>query len=93
MKIKKGDKVRVISGKDKGKSGVVLRALPKEGKIVVEGVALYKRHLKGTSGRVGSIAERPRAIDASNVVRVEAVKIQSALDAPVKKSAKKVVKK
>lgn len=88
MKIKKGDKVRVISGKDKGKSGVVLRALPKEGKIVVEGVALYKRHLKGSAGKVGSIAERPRAIDASNVARVEAVKIQSALDAPVKKAKK-----
>ena len=44
MKIKKGDKVKVISGKDKGKSGVILRALPKENKVIVEGVALYKRH-------------------------------------------------
>ncbi|KKW44211.1 MAG: 50S ribosomal protein L24, partial [Parcubacteria group bacterium GW2011_GWA2_56_21] len=43
MKIKKGDKVKVISGKDKGKSGVVLRALPREHKVIVEGVALYKR--------------------------------------------------
>ena len=92
MKIKKGDKVRVISGKDKGTTGVVLRALPKEGKVVVEGVALYKRHLKGSQGKVGSIAERPRAIDASNVARVSAEKVQSALDAPVKK-AKKVAKK
>ncbi len=67
MKIKKGDKVKVISGKDKGKSGVVLRALPRENKIIVEGVAVYKRHLKGKTGQVGRIIERSRPIDASNV--------------------------
>jgi large subunit ribosomal protein L24 len=93
MKIKKGDKVKVIAGKDKGKSGVVLRALPKENAVVVEGVALYKRHMRGVAGKVGHIAERPRAINVSNVALVSATKIQSALDAPVKKSAKKVVKK
>ncbi len=71
MKIKKGDKVKVIAGKDKGKSGTVLRALPSENKVVIEGAALYKRHLKGSSGKVGRIAERPRAIDASNVKRVD----------------------
>ncbi len=81
MKIKKGDKVKVISGKDKGKSGVVVRALPKEGKVVVEGVALYKRHRKGSAGNVGSTSERPRPIDASNVALAEASKIKSALDA------------
>lgn len=70
MKIKKGDKVRVISGKDKGKSSVVLRALPKEDKVIVEGVALYKRHLKGSPGKVGRIIERSRPIHVSNVSRV-----------------------
>jgi large subunit ribosomal protein L24 len=70
MKIKKGDKVKVISGKDKGKSGLVLRALPSENKVIVEGVALYKRHLKGRPGTVGRIVERSRPIDVSNVVRV-----------------------
>lgn len=67
MKIKKGDKVKVISGKDKGKSGVVLRAMPREDKIIVEGVALYKRHLKGSSGKVGRIIEKSRPIHVSNV--------------------------
>ena len=86
MKVKKGDNVKVIAGKDKGKSGVILRALPKENKVVVEGVALYKRHLKGTAGKVGSIAERPRAIDASNVQLASKAKIESALDAPAKKA-------
>lgn len=71
MKIKKGDKVKVISGKDKGKSGVVVRALPKENKVIVEGVALYKRHLKGAAGKVGRIVERSRPINVSNVERVE----------------------
>ncbi|MFA7302699.1 MAG: 50S ribosomal protein L24 [Candidatus Paceibacterota bacterium] len=71
MHVKKGEKVKVISGKDKGKSGVIVRALPKENKVVVEGVAMTKRHLKGASGKVGQIVERPRAIDASNVARIE----------------------
>jgi large subunit ribosomal protein L24 len=74
MHVKKGDKVWVISGKDKGKSGAIVRALPKENKVVVEGVALYKRHLKGAAGKVGRIVERPRAINASNVKRVEPAK-------------------
>lgn len=71
MKIKKGDKVKVIAGKDKGKSGVVMRAMPKDNAVVIEGVALYKRHLKGASGKVGRIIERPRAINVSNVQKVE----------------------
>jgi len=81
MKIKKGDKVRVISGKDKGKTGVVLRALPRENSIIVEGVALYKRHMKGSSGKVGRIIEKSRSINASNVALVSTPKIKSALDA------------
>ncbi len=71
MHVKKGDKVKIISGKDKGKSGVILRALPREDKVVVEGVALYKRSLKGSAGKVGTVVERPRAIHVSNVARVE----------------------
>ena len=71
MKVKRGDKVKVISGKDKGKSGVILRAFPRENSVVVEGVALFKRHMKGRSGEVGRIIERPRAIDVSNVVKID----------------------
>ena len=93
MKIKKGDKVRVISGKDKGKSGVVVRALPREDKVVVEGIALHKRSLKGSAGKVGTIVERARPIHVSNVALVKTTKIQSALDAPVKSVKAKNVKK
>jgi large subunit ribosomal protein L24 len=67
MHVKKGDKVKVIAGKDKGKTGVIIRSLPKDDKVVIEGVALTKRHTKGRAGQVGHIAERPRPIHVSNV--------------------------
>ncbi|MES2225611.1 MAG: 50S ribosomal protein L24 [Patescibacteria group bacterium] len=68
MKLKKGDSVMVISGKDKGKTGTIAHALPLEGKVVIDGVGVYKKHIKGARGQSGSIVERPRAIDASNVM-------------------------
>lgn len=71
MHVKKGDKVKVISGKDKGKSGVIVRALPKEGKVIVEGVAIAKRHTKKIGNQSGRIVERPTSIDASNVKKLE----------------------
>ena len=74
MKVKKGDKVKIIAGKDKGKSGVILRAIPKEDMVIVEGIALYKRHMKGTTGKVGTIIEKSRPIHVSNVALVEATK-------------------
>lgn len=70
MQVKKGDKVKVITGKDKGKSGVVVRSLPRENKVIVEGVAIAKRHTKGHAREVGRIVERPRPIDVSNVTRI-----------------------
>lgn len=71
MHVKKGDNVKVISGKDKGKSGVILRALPKENRVVIEGIAIAKRHMKGRAGKTGHIVERPRPVNASNVKRLE----------------------
>lgn len=68
FKIKKGDTVVVISGKDKGKTGKVERVLPQDAKVVVEGIGLVKRHVRGTRGQTGRIAERPRAIAISNVM-------------------------
>ena len=66
----------MISGKDKGKTGVVLRALPKENKVLVEGVAIYKKHIKGSAGKVGRIIERSRPINVSNVKHVESAEIK-----------------
>ncbi len=69
FKIKKGDQVMVMTGKDKGKTGPVLSVMPETAMIVVEGVAIVKRHLKNpVRGQVGRIAERPRAIHISNVM-------------------------
>lgn len=68
MKIKKGDKIIIISGKDRGKTGKVLRAFPKEGKILVEGVNLRKKHQKPRkSGQKGQIINMPAPIFVSNV--------------------------
>lgn len=68
MKIKKGDQILVISGKYKNKKGGVLRAFPKEGKIVVERVNLVKRHQKPKrTGEKGQTVEVPLPIDVSNV--------------------------
>jgi large subunit ribosomal protein L24 len=72
MKLKKGDTVVVISGKDKGKQGTILHAFPATNKVVVDGIALYKRAIRGTRTQAGSIVERPRAIDASNVAFFDA---------------------
>ena len=72
MKIRKGDKVQVLSGKDKGKVGEVLRVVPKTGKVEVEGVAVAKRHQKPTrSMQQGGIIDKTMLIDASNVALVD----------------------
>ncbi len=71
MKIRKGDKIRVISGKDKGKEGVVERVYRKSNKILVMGINLYKRHLKKSDKfPQGGIVEVPRPILISKVILV-----------------------
>lgn len=71
MKLKKGDSVQVISGKDKGKQGTILIVQPSTGKVVVDGIAIMKRAIRARQGMPGSIVERPRAIDASNVMLID----------------------
>ena len=67
MKIKKGDTVLIISGKDRGKKGKVLKVFPKERKILVEGVNLVKKHQKPRrEGEKGQIIQLPKPIDVSN---------------------------
>jgi len=64
MKVKTGDTVKIITGKDNGKEGVVTKVIRKTGKVVVEGLNTYKRHTKGSQG---GIIEFPAPMDASNV--------------------------
>jgi len=68
MRIKKSDTVLIISGKDRGKKGKVIKALPKENKIVVEGVNLRKKHTRPRrQGEKGQIVEIAAPFDVSNV--------------------------
>ena len=67
LKIKKGDRVKVIAGRSKGKVGDVLRVLPTEQRVVVAGVNVIKRHTKPGRTDTGGIIEREAAIHVSNV--------------------------
>jgi large subunit ribosomal protein L24 len=68
---KKGDKVQILTGKDKGKTGVISLVLPKSNKVVVDGVNILKRHRKAKKqGEKGVIVEIASPIDASNVKKI-----------------------
>ena len=68
MKIRKGDKVRVLAGKDRGKEGKGSRAIPADNKVIVDGVNIAKRHQKPTSATTqGGIIDKAMPLDASNV--------------------------
>lgn len=85
MHVKKGDNIIVITGKDKGKSGVVERAFPKHNQVLIQGVNMLKKHQRARSdGAKGQIIEKAMPIDASNV------KLASA---PTKKATKTEKKK
>ena len=71
MNFKTGDKVVVIAGKDKGKEGKIIKILRKENRVVVEGVNIVKKHVKGNGQQAGSITEVEAAIHASNVMIVD----------------------
>ena len=69
MHIRKDDKVIVISGKDKGAVGRVIKSLPKENRVIVENVNVMKKHVRATNQmQQGGIIEEPCKIDASNVM-------------------------
>ncbi|MDD2909743.1 MAG: 50S ribosomal protein L24 [Minisyncoccales bacterium] len=71
MNIKKGDQVIIIAGNYKDKKGQVLKVLPKEGRVVVEKVAIIKKHIRPRAqGQKGQIIEKERPIDASNVALI-----------------------
>ena len=66
-KIKKGDKVVILAGRDKGKTGEVTKVLPTEDKVIVAGVNVVKRHTRPTQTDQGGIKEKEAAIHVSNV--------------------------
>lgn len=69
MKIQKGDKVKIIKGKDRGKTGAVLHVFKKTNKVLVEGINMVKRHVKpGVVSKEGGIVNIEKPISASNVM-------------------------
>ncbi|GEN56920.1 50S ribosomal protein L24 [Halolactibacillus alkaliphilus] len=72
MHVKKGDKVQVLSGKDKGKQGVILEAYPKKERVLVEGVNIVKKHQKPSQDNPqGGILEKEAPIHVSNVLPID----------------------
>src|SRR5258708_20059334 len=71
MKNRKGDNVIVITGRDKGKTGSVLRVFPVENRVLVQGVNMVKRHTSPRPGQTGGIVEKENPIHASNVSLVD----------------------
>jgi len=71
LKIKKGDSVIVITGRDKGKTGEVLRVFPADSRVIVQGIHVAKRHTKPRMGDPGGIVEKELTIHISNVAHID----------------------
>ena len=71
LKIKKGDKVVVITGRDKGKSGEVVKVLREQNRLIVQGVNMVKRHQRQTMQVQGGIIEKEASIHVSNVAHID----------------------
>ena len=91
MRIRKGDTVQVIAGKDKGKTGEVLRTLPNENRVIVEGINLRTRHEKPTQeGETGRIVTEEASLHASNVMLYSTdKKVASRVEIVVEKDSSK----
>ena len=71
LKIRKGDTVAVVAGREKGRTGEVLRTVPERRRVVVQGVNMVKRHTKPSPASPGGVVEKEAAIDISNVALVD----------------------
>ena len=71
LKVKKGDKVVVITGRDKGKSGEILKVLREENRVIVQGVNVARRHQKQSMSQEGGIVQKELAIHVSNVALID----------------------
>jgi len=72
MFVKTGDKVKILAGKDKGKEGTILAAMPKQNKVIVEGLNIMKKHTRPTGmGQEGGIVEKEAPIHVSNVQLID----------------------
>ena len=97
MKIKVNDNVKILAGKDKGKTGIVIKTLKKEDKVVVEGINVCKKHQKpNNANENGGIIEFSAPIHVSNVKKIDKAEAKTAKKvekAEAKKATKKTTKK
>ena len=70
-KIRKGDRVVVLSGRDKGKTGDVLKVMPSEDRVIVQGVNMVKRHQRQTAAQQGGIVTKEASIHQSNIAIID----------------------
>lgn len=92
MKVKVGDNVKIIAGKDKGKTGRIIKTLKNENKVIVEGINMVKKHVKpNRMNEVGSIIDKEAPIHVSNVKLEEETKKEKT--AKTTKTTKKTEKK
>ncbi len=71
LKIRKGDRVVVTSGRDRGKTGEVLKVIPKDNRAIVQDVNMFKRHQRPTQTDPGGIVEKEASIDISNLAHID----------------------
>ena len=94
MKLKVGDRVRVIAGKDKGKEGKITHTFKNENKVIVEGINIVKKHVKpNRQNQTGGIIDTEAKIDASNVMFLDNNKTTRKVVRNEKNKTKKVEKK
>ncbi|MDP4009833.1 MAG: 50S ribosomal protein L24 [Candidatus Shapirobacteria bacterium] len=70
MKILKGDKVKILIGKDKNREGEIIRSFPKSSRVTVKGLNIFKKHIKPTQGQKGSIIEKERPMNVCKVALI-----------------------
>lgn len=70
IKFKVGDKIKVLTGKDKGREGEIERIIPQKAKVLVPGINIFKKHVKGVPGQKGGIYEIPRALPFSKIALI-----------------------
>lgn len=70
LKFKVGDKVKITAGKDNGREGEIEKIFPKDGRVLVPGINIYKKHVKGFTGRKGGIYDIPRPLSFAKIALV-----------------------
>ena len=89
LKLKIGDNVKVTTGKDKGREGKIEKVIPKKNAVIIAGVNMYKRHVKGQQGQKGGIYDLPRPLNIAKIALIcPHCKMQSRVSFKIEKDTK-----